>query len=337
MIVNGLPTRNLSDPTRARTVQDLEDGMKAPTYDQIVIPELFGPVKVLVDEKKVRRFSFTQDDNENLDSVADLPVRLIAPAGLLANDLLQMFTTKYAPSQVVGLHTEEQLWFRQPVMIGEVVTLSASFVDKFVKRGQGCVVMEAEARNEKGELLVSHRGVEIMRTAPAEVGGRGSTGGGSGRTVNPYYDAALPGIGTLDHDVLVGMHLDPIEKETTMEQVAVFSRIGEFVRSTHTDLRTVHENGMYLPIVQGQQLVCYMTELLTRAFGISWHRGGELHAKFLKPVKVFETLSIEGVITDINIDGDRKFFDLDLWVKSRDETLHAIGWARGWIPFKGKD
>src|SRR5665213_249567 len=200
MIVNGIPTRNLSDPTRARYFQNLEDGMKSPTFDQIVIPEIFDPVKILVDEKKVNRFAFTQDDYDEWFLTSGSSSKRIGPAGLLANDLLQMFTTKYAPSQVVGLHTEEQLWFHHPVLVGEVVTLSAKYVDKYEKRGQGYVVMEAEARSERGKLLLSHRGVEIIRTAPAEVGGRGSTGGGSGRKVTSYFDEALQGVSTLGHD-----------------------------------------------------------------------------------------------------------------------------------------
>ena len=55
--------RNLTDPSRAAHVEDLEAGLKPPVFDSIVIPEEFGPVDLVVDDMKVKRFALTQDDH----------------------------------------------------------------------------------------------------------------------------------------------------------------------------------------------------------------------------------------------------------------------------------
>ncbi|CAM5742371.1 hypothetical protein SALBM311S_00507 [Streptomyces alboniger] len=273
--------RNLTDPSRAAHEQDLEAGRKPPVFDQIVIPEEFGPVDLMIDDLKVKRFAFTQDDHGDWYLRAGPHGPRIGHAGLLANDLLQLFTLNFAASQVVGLHTEEQLWLDRPVVVGQPVRLFGRYVDKYERRGQGYVVMEADARDENGRTLVRHRGVEIMRTTPGEVAGRGSAGSRTGRRVSDEYDASLPLVERLGGGTVPGMGLAPLRKEITFEQMAVFSRIGEFVTNIHNDLGAARAGGLAIPIAQGQQLVCYLAELLTRAFGAEWFTTGWLHVKFL--------------------------------------------------------
>ncbi|MER8006846.1 hypothetical protein [Streptomyces sp. NPDC094149] len=324
--------RNLTDPSRATHVKDLEAGLKPPVFDEIVIPEEFGPVDLLVDDLKVKRFAFTQDDHGDWYLRAGPDGPRMAQAGLLANDLLQLFTLDFAPSQVVGLHTEEELWFDRPVLVGQRVRLAGRYVDKYESRGQGYVVMEADARDEEGRTLVRHRGVEIMRTTPGEVAGRGSAGRGTGRRVSDEYDTSLPLVERLGGGTVPGMGLGPLRKEITFEQMAVFSRIGEFVTNIHNDLVTARAAGLAVPIVQGQQLVCHLAELLTRAFGAEWFRTGWLRVKFLRPVSAFGGIEAAGAVREVERDGSRTRVGLDVWVRRGDGSLAAVGWARGEVP-----
>ncbi len=324
--------RNLTDPRRAREGVPLEEGLKAPVYDNIEIPETFGPAEILVDDYKVKRFAFVVDDFADWHLRAGPDGPRIGHAGIIANDLLQLFTTKYAPSQVVGLHTEEQLWFHRPVRVGETLVLSGRYTEKFERRGQGYVVMEADARDRDGQLVVRHRGVEIMRTAPAEVAGRGSTVGGDGRRVTGDFDVTLPLVERLGARVVPGMGLLPIQKEATLEQMAVFSRIGECVTNIHNDLQVARAAGLTVPIVQGQQLVCYLTGLLTRTYGLSWFYGGSLHVKFLRPVAAFETVTLEGAVSAVSAGPVATQIEVDVWVRREDHSMAAVGWATGSVP-----
>lgn len=327
-------TRYLKDPRLARDGADLEAGLKAPIYDNIEIPEAFGPVEILVDDFKVKRFAFILDDFDDRYLRAGPDGERIAHSAILANDLLQLFTTEYAPSQVVGLHTEEQLWFHRPIRLGEVLTLAGRYTEKYERRGQGYVVMEAEARDAAGELVVRHRGAEIMRTAPAEVGGRGSSGDGDGRRVSGKFDASLPLVRQLGTDAVVGMGLVPMQTEITVEQMAAFSRVGEYVTNIHYDLRAARAAGLNAPIVQGQQLLCHATTLMTRVFGQPWFSGGWIHAKFLKPVTASEVISLEGAVSNVHIEDAGVELEVEFWLRREDGGMAAVGWAGATLPVR---
>lgn len=330
------PGRNLTDPTRVLDGAELEAGLKEPVYESITIPEEFGPVEVVIDDLKIKRFAFVADDFGDWYLKAGPRGPRIGQPGLLANDLLQMFTTRYAASRVVGLHTVEELWWDRPVTLGDRVTLTARYTDRYDQRGQGSVVMEAEARDVDGHTLVRHRGVEIMRTAPAEVGGRGAASGASGPRITGEYDTSLPLVDALDAAVAPGTGLTPLHKEVTFEQMAVFSRLGEFVRNIHNDFDTARAAGLAVPILQGQQQVCYLAERAVAAFGAAWFTGGWLKAKFLRPINAFDIVEIAGAVREIDESADEPVIDLDLWVRGADGRLSTVAWARCSLPARSR-
>ena len=124
--------RDITDPRRAEMNDDLEEGLKEPRFENIVIPEHFGPVKERIDDHKIKRYAFELDDylpwameeGENPFGTCR-----IAQAGLLTNDIVQLFTLAYRGSKVIGLHTEAQLWFKSPARMNEVVTLEGAYTD----------------------------------------------------------------------------------------------------------------------------------------------------------------------------------------------------------------
>ena len=327
------PTRNLTDPVQVGQGVDPEVGLKEPLFENITIPEHFGPVEVLIDEPKVRRFAFTQDDFNPWYFGQGPTERPIAPPAIVANDLLQLFTTKYAPSRVVGLHTDEELWFNRPIYVGETLTLSGRYVETMERRGQGCVVMDAEARDRDGDIVVRHHGIEIMRTAPGVVAGRSSAPTTPDRRVTGEWDHGLPSALLVGSDAVPGMRLAPLIKEITFEQMAVFSRIGEFVTNIHNSLEYARSAGLALPIVQGQQLVCHVSELLAERFGLPWFSTGWLNVKFLKPVAAFEKVVVSGVVRGVDkwTNTDVKT-DVDIWISRADGSFAGVGWANCTIP-----
>ena len=315
--------RDLTDPTDLLGFADPEAELTAPVYDAISVPEAFGPVELVVDEHKARRFAFSQG---TAVGTADATGAQTAPVGIVANDLLQMFTLHYAASQVVGLHTEEELWFDRPVTVGERVTLTATYVEKYERRGQGHVVMVADARDAQGRHLLRHRGVEIMRTAPAEVAGRGSAGD-TARRVRAEWEQTLPLLELVAVDSPVGSGLAPLRREATLEQMAVFSRIGEGITNIHNDVRTARKAGLDLPIMQGQQLVCHLAQFLVERIGAGFQHGGWLHVKFLKPIRATETFFLEGALRGVAVVQDRPRAEVEVWVRRPDGGLAAVGWG----------
>ncbi|WEX07252.1 hypothetical protein [Chelativorans sp. AA-79] len=326
------PWRDLTDPRRAAHVDDLEAGLKEPIFENLEIPEEFGPVTVTIDDHKIKRFAFTQDDyNPWTLAASPFDRRRIGHACLLGNDLVQLFTLKYAGSKTVGFHTEEQMWFDSPVYLGERVTLSGSYVEACERRGQGYVVMEARAVGEDGRSIVRHRGVEILRTVPGTLAGRGSSTPErkvsgevppDARVVQSFGSDSRPG------DVLAALH-----KVITAEQAAVFSRIGEYVRNIHSDFLIAREGKLRVPIVQGQQQVGVLGECLTRAFGQHWFTKGWLRVKFVNTLEVFDPITATAFVTGVESVEEGKRIDAEVWIRRRsDGKLTTVGWASCEVP-----
>jgi len=323
------PWRDLTDPRRAAWVDDLEEGLKEPEFENLDIPERLGTVRVLIDDHKIKRFAFTQDEYGPW-YFDDSPFGgRIGQATLLGNDLVQLFTLVYAGSRVVGYHTEEQMWFDSPARLGEVVTLSGTYTESYVRRGEGYVVMEAQATGEDGRSIVRHRGVEILKTVPGAIGGRGSATP-TRRVTGEVPDGART-IARISPETRVGDVLEPLHKTITFEQTAVFSRIGEYITNTHNSLEAARAGRLRVPIVQGQQQYGLIAQLLVGAFGASFFTTGWLQAKFLVPVDVFEPLTLTGIVTGIT-DGPSPVAQLDVWVRRADGRLVTVGWASAQIP-----
>ncbi|MBU6531444.1 hypothetical protein ACFUIW_30740 [Streptomyces sp. NPDC057245] len=326
------PWRDLTDPRRARDVDDLEAGLKEPEFENLEIPEELGTVDVVVDDHKIKRYAFTHDDHHpwHLDR-GPFDGRRVGHAGLLGNDLVQLFTLVYAGSRVVGYHTEEQMWFDSPAHLDEVVTLHGTYTEAYRRRGEGYVVMDATATGEDGRSVVRHRGVEILKTVPGAIGGRGSAAPERRVTGEVPPDARV--VEALGPDVRAGDVLAPLHKTVTAEQAAVFSRIGEYVRNIHNDIDVARAGGLRVPIVQGQQQFGLLAQLLTLRSGPSFLTSGWLRVKFLAPLEVFEPFTLTGVVTEVTPVDDGLRVDLEVWARrGSDDRLITAGWAAVTVP-----
>lgn len=328
------PWRDLTDPRRIVDFDDVADreaGRKEPEFENLAIPEDLGTVQEVVDDHKIKRYAFTQDEYGPW-YFEDSPFGgRIAQSTLLCNDLVQMFTNVYAASQVVGFHTEEQMWFDDPARIDEIVTLAATYTESYVRRGEGYVVMEAQATGEDGRSIVRHRGVEILKTVPGTLGGRGS--GTPERRVTGDVPEHAREVDHFDGDTRPGDVLAPVTRSVTFEQAAVFSRIGEYVINTHNNLQAARDGKLRQPIVQGAQQFGLIAARLVEAFGAGFFTSGWIQAKFLVPVDVFEPITLHALVTAVEPrdDGGRTA-QLEVWIRRADGRLVTVGWASADLP-----
>ena len=219
------------------------------------------------------------------------------------------------------------MWFDNPVKLGERVTYSGAYTDAYVRRGQGYVVMDAKAVGEDGRTIVRHRGVEIFRTVPGEIGGRASSA--PDRKVAGEAPGDARQIETVGENVRAGDVIARMRKVITAEQAAVFSRIGEFVRNTHDDLDVARAGKLPTLIVQGQQQAGLVGEFFARTFGTAWFTNGWFKLKFINMLQVFDPLEISAIVTQVTqtAEGLRKV-ELDIWTRREsDGKLTTVGWA----------
>jgi len=298
------------------------------TYENIVLEEDFGPIDELVDDYKIKKFAFMMDDY-NPWHFGESPFgKRIGHAGILANDLLQLFTQVYDPQTVVGLHTQEELWFVNPVFAGERARLYGKYVEKYERRGKGYVVMEADARGEDGRVLLRHRGVEILHIQPGPVMGK-STADPPEKRVKGEYRKDVEPADRAKAGLLHGTPLVPPVKTVMQDQIAVFSLVGKHLRNIHTDIEVARKAGLKDTLAQGMMESIYITELLTRFFGPSWFTTGWQKVKFIGPVYAGETLTVHGVITGEQHDAGGTRIELEVWIENAAGEMTAAGWASG--------
>ncbi|HWE89536.1 MAG TPA: hypothetical protein VG317_08760, partial [Pseudonocardiaceae bacterium] len=120
-------------------------GTKEAVFENVEIPEKFGPFEVVFDERMAKNYAFAQDDPAAAALTDATGARAAHPAAL-SNELLFLFYANYDGNTAQGLHTHEELSFHAPVRIGEKITIGGGYVRTYVKRGKGYVVMDAEAR-----------------------------------------------------------------------------------------------------------------------------------------------------------------------------------------------
>lgn len=322
-------SRDLTDPTRAKDIEFLEDNLKEPIYENVEVPENLGSAMLTIDDHKIKRHAFaTNDYHPWAFGISPFGDR-IAQAGLITNDIVQLFTLKYAASKTVGLHTEEQLWFYQPIRINSRVTIAGSYTEKYVKRDLGYVVMEAEVTDEENICMIRHRGVEVLRTVPGEVVGSGRTKPIAGQDwIKADYDDGLPFVVKIGRDVRIGSALSPLRRIITQEQASVFSRCGEYIRNVHNDIETARKAKLRIPIVQGQQQMCCILTMLARAFGADWYTSGWTKVKFINPLEVFEPITVGGVIRSVEEEEKGCWVSTDVWAIRDDGVLTTVGSAR---------
>jgi acyl dehydratase len=298
------------------------------------VGEAFGPRRILVDEARVKAFAFAQDDYAPWHFGRSPFGGPVAHASLLANELMQIYFERFridvheqseAGSEwLEEAHVEETLRCEAPLPVGETVTLSGRFVDKYVAGGRGAVVLEGEARRADGTIVLSHRAVEYFRMdGPREDSGRREP---PMRRVDaaagPVAERAAPGL-------TPGVRIPTLTKTITFPQLLVYSTL-EYPsarRSVHTDFEIAARAGLRAPLVQGQQLACHLAEALAAFFGERWYSGGSLRTKFLGSVVAGETVVIDGSVRELiaGVDGDE--LSLDLWVGGEGGTV-AVANAR---------
>jgi acyl dehydratase len=305
-------------------------GLKEAKFELVQVGEQFGPLEETVTDHKVKSFAFTVDDYSPwYFGESPFGGRIGHPA-LLANDLLMLYLTKYDPTTIMGLHTHEEVWFHNPVFVGETVSLQARYVDKYVRRDKGYVVTEAEARGQDGRLLLRRRGTEILRVQPGSVVGR-HTDEVKSRRVSGDYDRTLAFAPRARADLPIGAPVAPLTKQLHQDQVSIFSRIDQFFLNIHTDLESARGAGLETTIAQGEMSVVFLSEMLTNFFGPSWLTSGWLSAKFIHPTYTGKTVTVSAVVTDRVEEAAGLRLELECWVKDDEEQMTVVGWASGLV------
>ncbi len=298
--------------------------LKEARYELVEVPEALGPLTRLIDRRFVTDYAYAQDDFGDW-YFRESPFG--GPVGhplVLANELLFLFYDKYDGNTAQGLHTHERLRFVSPVRVGETITVEGAYTEKYERRGQGYVTLQAVARGEDGRVLVEHEGREIMRTVAGEVAGKGrSDERARTRSVLGAVDEAVAAITVARHGLPARAGLPRRSTTFTQDQMSVFSWAGRGFANVHTSPEKAAASSLPRTIVQAQQQTGLIVANLVDVFGASWFTTGELDLRFVSPAFVGDVLTTTGAVVG---ESDGRL-EVEVWIDKADGTRTAVGWA----------
>lgn len=300
--------------------------LKEPVYEAVEIGETFGPLHIDIDEHYVRQACFALDDHADWYVRPDPRVGgRIAPSAAIAKDMVTLFMSSYDPNQVVGLHQKEEVWYHAPVRFGSTVTLTGRYVDKYEKRGKGYVVLDCEAHDETGTLLVRQRSVEIMRI-PKDV----KIGAGSGRPskrVEAVWPTDREPAARARADLAPGTPIVPLSKTAHQDQMAVFSGCNQHWQTIHTSLEVAKKAGFSDTVTQGMQTTTWTSEMFARFFGPSWLSSGWISMIYVQPVMRGDVITSKAVISEATREEGATRLGFEMWCENQNGVRTAVGWA----------
>lgn len=303
-------------------------------FDAVRVGEEFGPRTLVVDERRVKDFAYCQDDFHEWHFGGSPFGPPVAHASLLANELMQIYFERYridahedgSGAWLEEAHVEEALWFASPLPVGETVELRGRFSDKYVVGGRGAVVLEGEAVGEDGRTIIRHRAVEYFRMDGPRPDDERRREPPLRRVERLPAAAGAPRRPAGAHRP--GTPIEPLRKRVSFPQMLVFATLEAYPsahRSVHTDFAIAARAGLAGPLVQGQQLACFLAEAASRFFGASWFTSGWLRAKFLAAVLAGQTIRVCGAVHGRGRDAaGADLVELDLWIEDEEGGLVAV-------------
>jgi len=187
--------------------------------------------------------------------------------------------------------------------------------------------MESQAVDSAGDVVLRHRGVEIMHTEPGGIVGRGSAPAvASASRIQVLSDWDGPVVINADSVPYGPGRLATLTKKPTQEQISVYSFIGEYQHNIHNDLAYAQSGGLERPIAQGMQSAGYYAEYGTQFFGAEWFTGGWLRTKFLRPVYADDTLRLDGRISAVDVTKTGRRVSLEMWCRRNDDEVTSVAW-----------
>lgn len=298
---------------------------KDPTYENVYVGESFGPVELVVDDFFLRSYAYALDDYSGMviEGGRLKPVGHVPPH-MIVSDLMQIFLTVYDRDKVVGLHQKEEVEHYKPVPVGAKLTLTGTYVGKYMKRGKGYTVLESVARDEAGDIVILQRSTEVMRIPEGVKVGTGSAE--PDRRVSPR-DLPADRAGAITADTPVGVALVPMMKEVRQAQMSVFTGAEFHKQGIHTNLEIARKAGLRDCIAQGMMESCWASQYLSALFGDAFLSTGRHFSTYLSPLYPRDVLTLEGLVTGKNPEAGGTRVEVEYWLKNQDGVTTAVGYG----------
>ena len=222
-----------------------------------------------------------------------------------------------------NLHAQQDWEMFAPIPIGASVRTRSTIIDRFQKRGRDYVVNETDLVDAAdGRLYTRGRTYQSFLPPRDETASDGfvvdeTTAAKKARTERPPFPTAT------------GADLESVTKKIDKRRCWMFSGPGA---NYHTDEEQAKKLGFPTIVVQGMMTTCFVSEVMQRAFGEAWLRGGRMSAKLTNVLWVDETVTAYGKVREEVREGESTRVHCDVWVDKDDATRVLLGTASALQP-----
>jgi acyl dehydratase len=126
-------------------------------------------------------------------------------------------------------------------------------------------------------------------------------------------------------ELAVGQEITPAVKQMTLERMSRPLMAGG--NPIHYDPAFASKAGLSAPIATGVMSSAFLSEMLTKAFGVDWIRGGSMDVKFIRPIYAGDTVTARGRITGKGPTSTGVRIALEIWCETQRGEPVTVGTA----------
>ena len=126
-------------------------------------------------------------------------------------------------------------------------------------------------------------------------------------------------------ELAAGGEIEPVVKHMCLEQMSRPLMAGS--NPIHYDVEFATNAGLPAPIATGVMSSAFLSEMLTKAFGVEWVRGGSMDVKFIRPIYAGDTVTAHGRIRGMIETSTGMRVALDIWCDTQRGEPVTVGTA----------
>jgi acyl dehydratase len=272
---------------------------------EVYVGRDMGGVDYRITPELVARYSAGTGD----DDASYIGTTPLAPALLFHSEVYRDLSW-YLPNLIGNLHAKQEWELFQPMSVGDSVRTRATVVERYRKRNRDYVVNEVVITDLNGRWLQRSRTHQSFLAED----------GGSGYVVDKDREKRA------DRQFVAGSDggepLASVQKTITLPMCQAFS--GPH-RNYHTDREMAQALGFPDVVVQGMMSVCFLSELMTRNFGLGWFYGGKLAVNLVNVVWPNDSLHVRGTLREAVREGARTRVHCEVWCEKADGVKTIVG------------
>jgi len=237
----------------------------------------------------------------------------VAPALLLHSEVYRTLTW-YLPNLIGNLHAKQEWEFFGPMLVGEIVRTHSTVVERYRKRNRDYIVNEVLVTDASGRWLQrsrTHQSFLAETPADAHTDVVDKT---REKRSDRRFDIGDDG----------GERLASVSRHITVAMCEAFSGPE---KNYHNDREMARVLGFPDIVVQGMMSICFVSEVMARAFGEGWWLGGKLTLNLVNVVWGDETITTRAQVRAHEPEGRHTRVHVAVWGEKPDGTKTVIGTA----------